>query len=257
MRWGEALRAWLPAGGFGETLYVFDTIDSTNTFAAGLARAGAGHGTLVVADQQTRGRGRGGARWETRAGAAIALSILLRPAGGETLRWSGLGALAVLEGLRQEGLSARIKWPNDVLLGGRKVAGVLAEAAWEGDQLSSMVLGVGVNVGEGSVPAERLAFPATHVEEHARRAIDRAGLTAAIVRSVASWAPKVSSAEFLRAWEKSLAYRGDLVRVDAAGEVLQGRLLGLGPNGEARLLLPEAGEKLCGGEAKWLRPLGA
>jgi biotin-(acetyl-CoA carboxylase) ligase len=98
-----------------------------------------------------------------------------------------------------------------------------------------------------------LAFPATSIEETEGRLVDRAQLAADIVQAVELWSARVASDAFLRAWEEKLAYRGEMVRVDLAGEVIEGRLGGLGPDGEARLLLPGGGERLCGGEARWLR----
>jgi BirA family biotin operon repressor/biotin-[acetyl-CoA-carboxylase] ligase len=256
MEIGEELRAWLPAGGFGQELYAFAALDSTNTTAAELAQDGTPEGTLVVADYQRRGRGRGGSRWETPPGTAVAMTLVLRPAIGHPLRWTGLGALAVTDGLEQEGLAARIKWPNDVLLGGRKVAGILAEAAWDGDRLRYLVLGIGVNVSAGSVPHEGLAFPATHVEEYARRAISRPRLISSIVRSLARWYAGLGSWEFLQTWEDRLAFKGERVRVELAQAVIEGKLLGLGPEGEARLLLDDGREVSCAGEARSLRPVG-
>ena len=255
MTMGQELRAWLPAGGFGEELYVFDAVDSTNTTAAALARDGAVEGTLVVADYQRRGRGRGGSSWSTPAGTAIALSLVLRPSANHPLRWTGLGAVAVVEGLRQEGLLARIKWPNDVLLEDRKVAGVLAEAEWQGDHLSHLVLGIGVNVRPGSVPQQDLAYPATCVDGHAGRAVARPKLIANIVGSLAVWYAGLGSSRFLQVWEDGLAYKGERVRVEWGEKEWEGRLLGLGPEGEARLLLDDGRELHCGGEARSLRPL--
>lgn len=255
MRLGEDLRAWLPAGGFGEALYAFDSLGSTNTFAAELAQAGAASGTVVVADHQSRGRGRGGSHWVTPARTAIAMSVVLRPSEGHPLRWAGLGALAVADGLREQGLAAWIKWPNDVLLDGRKVAGVLAEAAWEGNRLAYLVLGIGVNVSRGSVPEEGLAFPATFVEEHAGRWIARPRLIAAIVRSLEHWYAQLGTRRFLQAWEERLAYRGERVRVETGEGVQQGRFLGLGEEGEARLLRDDGEEVLCAGDARAMRPV--
>jgi BirA family biotin operon repressor/biotin-[acetyl-CoA-carboxylase] ligase len=255
MNWGGDLRAWLPAGEFGQVLYAFDTVDSTNTVAARLAQAGAAEGTLVVADHQTAGRGRGGTRWETAAGTGIAMSVVLRPKIDHPLRWTGLGALAVVDGLRQEGLTAEIKWPNDVLLGGRKVAGILAEAAWEGDQLQFLVLGIGVNVARGSVPLDGLGLPATSIEEQLGRVIDRARLIAAIMYSLKSWNGRLESPGFIAAWEAILAFKGRMVQVDEGGGSLAGRLQGLGAGGEVRLLLRDGTEVLCGGAGKSLRPV--
>jgi len=255
MKMGEELRAWLPAGGFGQELYAFDSVDSTNTTAAELARAGAPEGTLVVADHQRRGRGREGSPWLTPAGSAVAMSVVLRPAAEHPLRWTGLGALAVADSLEQEGLAARIKWPNDVLLGGRKVAGVLAEAAWEEDRIRHLVVGIGVNTSRGSFPPDGLSFPATCVEDHAGRAISRPRLISSIVQSLARWYAALRSAGFLQAWEDRLAFKGERVRVELAHGAREGRLLGLGPEGEARLLLDDGREALCAGDARWLRPV--
>lgn len=254
MKMGEELRAWLPAGGFGQELYVFDSVDSTNTTAGLLAQGGAPEGTLVVADHQRRGRGRGASHWETPAGAAVAMSLVLRPAFDRPLRWTGLGAVAVADGLRQAGLAARIKWPNDVLLGGRKVAGVLAEASWEGNRLAHLVLGIGVNVLRGSVPQQDLDFPATCVDEHAGQGITRPRLIADIVRSLEQWYAQLGSPRFLQTWEEQLAYLGERVRVETGDGIQEGKLLGLGEEGEARLVRDDGEEVLCGGEARAMRP---
>jgi BirA family biotin operon repressor/biotin-[acetyl-CoA-carboxylase] ligase len=249
---GEELRAWIPAGALGRVLYVYDSVESTNTTADRLAHEGAAEGTLVVADHQSRGRGRGGSRWETPAGAAIALSLVLRPSRAHPLRWTGLGALAVTEALRMERLEAWIKWPNDVLLEGRKVAGILAEAVWDGDRPAHVILGIGVNVSRASLRGD-FAFPATCVEEHAARPIARPRLIAGIVSSLAGWYSRLGSEDFRQAWETRLAYVGERVQVESGSRLLEGRLLGLGPEGEARLELAPGRVEVCGGEARTLR----
>ncbi len=119
-------------------------VDSTNARAAVLARSGVPHGTLVTADNQTAGRGRRGRRWNAPSGQALLLSLVLR-------RWDDLLALrAGLAAADLAGAQATVKWPNDVLVGGRKVAGVLAERR-HGEEW--VVLGVGVNA---AVDVERL-----------------------------------------------------------------------------------------------------
>jgi BirA family biotin operon repressor/biotin-[acetyl-CoA-carboxylase] ligase len=249
---GEELRAWIPAGAMGQVLYAFDSVESTNTTADRLAHEGAVEGTLVVADHQSRGRGRGDSRWETPAGAAIAMSLVLRPSRAHPLRWTGLGALAVTEALRLERMEAWIKWPNDVLLGGRKVAGILAEAVWDGDRPAHVILGIGVNVGRATL-RRHFAFPATCVEEHAARAIPRPRLIAGIVGSLTAWYSRLGSEDFRRAWETRLAYAGQRVQVESGSGRLEGRLLGLGPEGEVRLAMDDGREEVCGGEARSLR----
>ena len=255
MHYGEELRATLPAGRFGETLYFYGSIGSTNTRATELAIAGAAPGTLVVADYQTRGRGRGGARWFAPPGSAVTMSLILRPAAASGLRWSGLGALAVARALGQVGLLARIKWPNDVLVGGGKVAGVLVEGAWEGNRPLYMILGIGINVGARSAPQEEeVGFPATTVEGEARHAVSRTVLVAGVLRSLEEWTSRVETEAFLKAWDAVLAYKGERVRVETSKALIEGRLLGLGPEGEARIEMDSGDIVLAGGDASKLRP---
>jgi len=223
--------------------------------AADLARAGAPEGTLVVADHQSAGRGRGGTRWHTPPGTAIAMSVVLRPVAIRPLRWTGLGALAVVEALRREGLTSRIKWPNDVLLDGRKVAGVLTESAWDGGRIDYVVLGIGVNVLRASVPGGELDFPATSIEAVGGFAPDRERLIEAILGALEYWYPKLAGEGFLRSWESAQAFLGERVSVETGEGLVEGRLLGLGPEGEARVELASGAVTVCGMEARRLRPI--
>src|SRR5512147_2557842 len=126
----KTLRASLRDMHLGE-LRFFPTLSSTNDEALAWAAQGAPDLSVVVADEQTAGRGREGRKWFTPPGAALAFSLLMRPVQQETPyfpRVVGLAALSVLEALRAYGLQTQVKWPNDVLLEGRKVAGILVEA---------------------------------------------------------------------------------------------------------------------------------
>jgi BirA family biotin operon repressor/biotin-[acetyl-CoA-carboxylase] ligase len=233
------IRASLPIGGLGLPLHVLQTVGSTNDYAARLARRGAPHGTLVAADEQTAGRGRRGRRWHTPAGSGLALSLVLRP--GEVSQfapgaWNTVGALAVAEALRGLGGEASVKWPNDVLLGGQKVSGVLAEAVWRGEALEYLILGIGVNVLPGSVPPRaELEFPATSVEAEIGRPVDRHELLARIVGELAALAPKTAGDDWRRAVEERLAYRGQWVHVVEESGDVRGRILGIASDG--RLVL--------------------
>ena len=146
-------------------LHYYHQIGSTNDEAARWAADGAPDLSLFVADEQTDGRGRLGRRWFTPAGSALALSLILRDQGqGSALprhitRLTALGALAVCDALSDlYALQAEIKWPNDVLLSRRKIAGVLAEAHWQGEQLVAVILGIGVNVRQAALPLPREAL---------------------------------------------------------------------------------------------------
>lgn len=119
------------------------TVDSTNTRAQALASAGAPHGALVTAAEQTAGHGRQGRAWVTPAGRALACSLVLRDPPRLLPMLTALAVAEVAEALDARGRAARVKWPNDVLLEGRKVAGILAEGR---PQEGWVVLGVGINV---------------------------------------------------------------------------------------------------------------
>lgn len=250
----------------------FAQIGSTNAEALRWADAGAPDLALVVADEQTAGRGRQGRRWFTPPGAALAFSLVLRdPPGedpsvgrdvsGKLARLTALGALAVSQALQQAyNLTGQIKWPNDVLLAQRKVCGILVEAQWLGGRLSAAVLGIGINVSPASVPAgQELIYPATCVEAVVGREVNRWQLLRAVLESLLSWRDLLGSPEFLHTWEQRLAFKGQQVYI-YTGTAAQGRpdhqgvLVGLDSGGCLKIRT-QTGElrSLCSGELR-LRP---
>ncbi len=233
----KAALAGLPLGG----LRFFDTIGSTNDEALAWASAGARDLSVVVADEQTAGRGRAGRKWHTPRGAGLALSVVLRPTPVErTLpgRITGLAALALVGCCRGLGMQPQIKWPNDILLNGRKAAGILVESAWAGNELDATIIGIGVNVSEAAVPpAEQLAFPATSLEAELGRPVDGLQFVRRILEALIQWRGRIGTPEFIEAWEQALAFRGEQVMVGGEGETpLNGTLLGLEADGSLRLL---------------------
>ena len=127
----------------------FDEIDSTNTYLRDQARSGAPEGLVAVADFQTAGRGRFDRRWESPRGANLLASVLLRPAcaADDLHLCTGAVAMAAADACRAEsGVEVALKWPNDLVAGDRKLAGVLGEAEFTGRRLDAVVVGVGVNV---------------------------------------------------------------------------------------------------------------
>lgn len=133
---------------------LLETTGSTLDVAHDLGANGARGGTLVLADEQTAGRGRLGRRWISPRGAGIWLSLLLRPSaaplGGVLAVRAGLAAVLALESVEPK-LAPRLKWPNDVMVQGRKAGGILCEARWSGEVLSWVAVGVGINV-KGPIP---------------------------------------------------------------------------------------------------------
>ncbi|MBD5518863.1 MAG: biotin--[acetyl-CoA-carboxylase] ligase [Lachnospiraceae bacterium] len=173
----------------GRTLHFFESTGSTNPDAKRFAEEGAPHGTIVVADRQTAGRGRRGRSWESPAGKSIYFTIVVRPefepdkASMITL----VVALAVAEAVREEtGLSTGIKWPNDVVVNGKKICGILTEMSMtpEMNEIQFLVAGVGVNVNQDSEEdfTPELRGRATSLKMENGRQIDRAALLARILR---------------------------------------------------------------------------
>lgn len=231
--------AGLPLGG----IRYLDRIGSTNAVALTWVSADAPDLALVYAEEQTAGRGRAGRTWFSQRGAALAFSLILRPASAEQLimaRFTALGALATVEALAGLHLPAEIKWPNDVLIHQRKVCGVLAEAVWQGKTAEGVVLGIGINVRPEAVPLPgRLNFPATSLETEAGKTIERLPLIRAILLGLLRWRPLLGTDSFIQAWEGCLAFRGQQVEVHLEGWPDQtGRLEGLDPDGSLRLRSP-------------------
>lgn len=145
----EEVLAGLATRRLGRLVEYRETVGSTNDLAKEMARHGAPEGLLVLADQQTAGKGRLGRSWATPPGAAIAMSLVLRPdlAPHEAPRITLAAAVAVARAVREvAGLAAGIKWPNDVQVGGRKLCGILTEMEAEMDRIAFVVLGIGLNV---------------------------------------------------------------------------------------------------------------
>jgi BirA family biotin operon repressor/biotin-[acetyl-CoA-carboxylase] ligase len=141
----------------GQELFCFDTIDSTNTKAKELAEQGYPSGTLVVADQQVAGRGRRGRNWESPSGCGIFMTLMLKPdinpnnASMLTL----VAALATAKAIADvTGADARIKWPNDIVINGRKICGILTEMSAQFDYINHIVIGIGINVHNEQFPEE-------------------------------------------------------------------------------------------------------
>jgi len=220
----------------------FDSVGSTNDIVGGWAKKGQKGISLAVADEQTSGRGRAGRQWFTPAGSALAFSLLMPMEHlgdlGKLASTAGLPSLAVCQALENAyKLSPQIKWPNDVLLNGRKLCGVLAEAHWSGDRLQTLIYGIGINIAPLSVPREEeLNFPATSLEDELGRPVKRVELLRSILERLFLLQEKGSSSKFIRAWQSRLAFKDEAVRIkDDSENITEGIVLGLDREGSLRL----------------------
>ncbi len=216
---------------FGHPLYLFQQIGSTNDEARRLAQAAAPEGLLVVAEAQTAGRGRAGRRWLTPAGSALAFSLVLRPAvsPAQATRLTMIAGLAVCEAIEQVArVPANLKWPNDILLAGKKAGGILVEAATQtsGDQrLEYAVIGIGINVLEAPAASE-VDFPATALSAQAGQPVNRLRLLRAILQRLEARYPAVITPNPLplhAEWTARLAWLGELVVARTPGGDYSGR----------------------------------
>ena len=218
----------------------FDSLGSTNDEALAWATSGAKDMSLIVADEQTMGRGRYDRPWFTPPGTALAFSLIIHPSSDERPHLSrlvGLAALAIATSLQARGLYPEIKWPNDVLLNRRKIAGVLIELVWSGEDIENVVIGVGVNITKRSVPStDILRFPATSLEDALGQPVDRAEVLHDILAAFIALRPRLGTDELLAQWEKVLAYQGRQVQVDmGGGQVITGKVAGLESDGSLKL----------------------
>ena len=195
---------------------------STNDDAMRWLNEGAPEYAFVAADAQTAGRGRQGRRWISTPGASIALSIILHPTSAEQQR---MGLFSLLAGLAAgqaivENCSAlvQVKWPNDVLIKRKKVAGVLAEAQWEQNALKGLVVGIGINLLKASVPQDaQLIYPATSLEDHSLDPPDAARVIDALLRSMLALRQDLCSPAFTQRYIQKMAFLHEAVNLHTSG----------------------------------------
>jgi BirA family biotin operon repressor/biotin-[acetyl-CoA-carboxylase] ligase len=223
------------------TILRFDSLPSTNTEAARQAALGAPEGLCVVAREQTAGRGRQQRAWASPKDAGLYFSIVLRPR-TPARDWPLVtlaAAVAARDALAEAcALETDIKWPNDLLAGGRKLCGILAET-FETPRGRAAVVGIGINLTNRAFPPEILKS-ATSVEEQTGRAPDVERLLASLTRALAHryeiLQAKGGGASTVRKWEsRSTFARGRRVRVTLAGESFEGTTRGLEPDGALRV----------------------
>ena len=191
----------------------FEQVDSTNNVAKAWLAAGAPEGAVVIANEQTRGRGRRGRAWQTPPGSGLALSVILKPASAQLSRLNMVAALSVYDLARECGCEdVGIKWPNDVQARGLKVSGVLPEAAWEGSRLRGAILGIGVNVRVNFDDGE-LRHSAISLEDVVMRRLDRCELIGLLLRRIDYWYRLINSPALVADWKCRLTTLNQIVAI--------------------------------------------
>jgi len=240
IRLGAAERAY----GIGRTVFHVAEIDSTNRGLIDLGKAGAEHGTVLVADHQTRGRGKGSRAWFSKPSGSLCVSVLIRTGRPieEAPQLTLLGAVALWEAIAvHTGVTAGIKWPNDLLVDGRKICGILAEAHGNpAGALDFVVLGFGLNLAiEQAEFPEELRGSAASLSKLAGRPIDPIGFLDGFLASLKVWLPlweAVGVASFATTWTRHAEHLGQMVLITDGDEPITARLLGLADDGALRIL---------------------
>lgn len=218
------LEASLRSSLFSGKLHYIPETGSTNTLAMRAGAAGIEEGHVFFTDQQTAGRGRGGHCWQSEPGSSILASILLRPR-LETAQalWLSLMAGVVVHDaiLSNCGIACDLRWPNDLLIGRKKICGILTEISSDAAQLRFAVIGIGINVNQGAFPRE-IAEIATSVQIETSKAWSRTELLIALLRSLEleyqkALAPEGRASLVARVESISSYARGKRVHVDEAG----------------------------------------
>lgn len=233
----------------GKRLVYLPETDSTNIQARRLAENGYPNGTLVVADCQKAGKGRRGRSWSSPPGSSIYMSFLLKPdippycASMITL----IAGMAVTQAVKAEsGLDAQIKWPNDVVIRGRKICGILTEMTTELECIHYIVTGIGINVNQQEFP-EEIRDTATSLRIEAGRSINRSALIARSMERFEQYYEqflKTKDLSLLKAdYEAMLANMGrEVLVLDPAGEY-RGICRGIDEGGQLLVELPDGGQK--------------
>ena len=220
----------------------FDECGSTNDEARKLAQKGAAHEALILTERQTAGRGRRGQAWACIPGKGLACSLLLRPSAAPFL-WSrhALAAgLAVAEAVESLGLSAMVKWPNDVWVHGRKICGILVEA---GENF--VIVGIGLNINDANFPDE-LAYPATSMFLETQKSFCREEVLIRLLDRLQIRLSQIDTTfdELLSAFRKRCALTGKDIMLEVNQQTKTGRVEGISSNGELLLRTSDGLEKV-------------
>lgn len=228
----DLLRARLATTAVGCTLVYEPVVGSTMDVAREAGRRGDAHGVVVVAEEQTAGRGRFGRRWLAPPGVNLSFTVLVRPTLAVLERLSMIAALAVADGVRAAaGVEVAFKWPNDVQVDGRKLAGILIEAELAGEVPAFALVGIGLNVNLETAREPEIAPLAVSLRDLAGREVARESVLAAVLNAFERWLEVADGAAVRDAWAARLVTLGQPIRVTFAGQAEEGMAEGVTHSG--------------------------
>jgi BirA family biotin operon repressor/biotin-[acetyl-CoA-carboxylase] ligase len=236
----ESIKKFLKAKNIGEPIYLFEEVGSTNEVATELGRNGAIHGTVVISDSQTKGRGRLQRKWISPPGLNLYMSVVFRPKidPSDAPLLTFVAAIAVYEAVKRQGATASIKWPNDVLIDKKKVAGMLTEMQSKGERVDFVVVGIGVNLNMTREIMEKemgeVAEIATSIKEATGREIDRVRFIATLIDELEIWYQRFMSegkALIIKEWTERWGASNRRVRAMYDENTIEGIATGVNESG--------------------------
>jgi BirA family biotin operon repressor/biotin-[acetyl-CoA-carboxylase] ligase len=233
----------------GKTIHYFNSIVSTNSKAYELASQGVKEGEVVIAESQTKGKGRLGRNWFSPPYLNLYLSAILRPKipPPQAPLITLMAAVATAEAIEKfSGLQPLIKWPNDILLNGRKMAGLLNEIKSETDRIHFVILGIGVNLNiAGKMFPKEIRAIATSLKEEMGQGVSRKIFLASFLQELEKWYTvfiKQGEAIILKSWRERAQIKGRQVRMVSFGETITGRAIDVDSDG-ALIIETRRGER--------------
>jgi BirA family biotin operon repressor/biotin-[acetyl-CoA-carboxylase] ligase len=231
----EEIQRGLRTKFIGKSVVTFEVIDSTNAAAKKLAESGAPEGTAVIAEYQTAGRGRFNRTWHGEAGKNIILSLILRPREEQSAHLlTYLSALCAAKTAEDSaGVQVECKWPNDLLINGKKFCGILLESAWNDSSIDYVVVGIGMNVNQETFPNE-LQQTATSLKKESGHEFDLTPIIKDFLeRFERAYLQSQESgyATFLTEWKMKSGMFGKEISLGQSGNILRGRAIDLDADG--------------------------
>ncbi len=216
----------------GKLIYFYPSVTSTMEVAKKLAREGATEGTIVIADQQTSGKGRLGRTWLS-PDSNLAMSIILHPPLNFLPKLIMIASVAVVRAIKDvTGIKAQIKWPNDVMIKDKKVCGILIENEVKGGTVNFSIIGIGININLNAVAFPEISAIATSLSHELGREAPRAELTCTILYEIEKLYLKAQSGiSVYKEWQKHMETIGKLIRVQSGESVEQGKAEAVTQNG--------------------------
>ena len=243
-------------GVFSRQVLWYPDVGSTNDVAGALADRGEADGTVVIADAQSAGRGRHGRAWASPPGAGLYMSIIMRPSAHVVSLLTIAAGVALADGIEAaSGLQPQLKWPNDVYMNGRKLAGILAEAGTSKAGVQHVVLGCGINLMPAAYPPD-VAARATSIESELGRAVDRGLLLTECLAALHARYLELQSqapAGVIARWrDRAASTLGRRVEWDVAGVTRQGVAEDIDDSGALLVRDGAARARVMSGEVRWL-----